>query len=180
MPVDNSGSAILPPFAFISERSLGWYRSGVSTIAQSYGTCSVPNLLSQGGAFCFGNIGGKTRLQGTGKGFALFGSDDGYGFLQCSSVSAENGTAILPSYAYQSEVSLGWYRSGVSTVALSYGSLNLNQARLISIRTAASLDSTSLVTNEMAFQIVAGSVATLAIRSGGTIYYFASSASTKG
>lgn len=89
-------------------------------------------------------------------------------------------TALAPAYGYSSESSLGLFRSGVSTLALSYGSLNLNQARLVSIRTAASLDSTSLATNEMAFQIVAGSVATLAIRSGGTIYFFASSASTKG
>lgn len=83
-------------------------------------------------------------------------------------------------HPFSTETLLGWERSGVSTMALSYGTLNLNQARFVSVRTAASLDSTSLTTNEMAFQIVAGSVATLAIRSGGTIYYFASSASTKG
>lgn len=90
------------------------------------------------------------------------------------------GSATAPSSAFSSEVSLGLYRSGVSTVALSYGSFNLNQARLVSMRTAASLDSTTLAVNEAAFTIVAGSAAQLAIRSGGTIYYFASSSSTKG
>lgn len=92
----------------------------------------------------------------------------------------KDGTATQPARAFSSEASLGLYRSGTSTLALSYGSFNLNQARLVSMRTAASLDSTTLAVNEAAFTIVAGSAAQLAIRSGGTVYYFASSSSTKG
>lgn len=61
----------------------------------------------------------------------------------------------------------------------SYGSLNLKQARLVSMRTAASLDSTTLAVNELAFMIT-GSAATMALRSAGTVWYFASSFSTKG
>src|SRR3990167_9137858 len=39
-----SGSAVDPSLGFQSEQSLGLYRSGASTIAQSYGTFSVTNL----------------------------------------------------------------------------------------------------------------------------------------
>lgn len=48
-----------------------------------------------------------------------------------------------------------------------------------SAQTVASLDSTNLSVNEVAFAIGGASGASLAIRSGSTIYYFASSASTK-
>jgi len=49
----------------------------------------------------------------------------------------------------------------------------------LSVRTAASLDSTNLLANEVAFQVNA-SGASLALRSGGTVWYFGSSLSTKG
>lgn len=61
----------------------------------------------------------------------------------------------------------------------SRGTVDLQQSRLVSMRTAASLDSTTLQTNECAFAFNA-SGASFAIKSGGTVYYFTSSASTKG
>lgn len=94
-------------------------------------------------------------------------------------IQVTESASTSPSYGFSSESSLGWYRSGVSTVALSYGSFNMNQGRLVSVRTTASLDSTSLAVNEMAFSVVQASGASLAIRSGSTIWYFSSSASTR-
>lgn len=39
------GSAIAPTICFTSESSLGWYRSGASTIAQSYGTVDLSGSI---------------------------------------------------------------------------------------------------------------------------------------
>lgn len=117
----------------------------------------------------------------------LSGSDDTIGFAPAliksfgsSSILLGPGSAVAPTAAFGSEVSLGWYRSGVSTMALSYGSFNLNQARFVSIRTQGSLDSTTLAQGELAVSIAVASGASLALRSGTTIYYWTSSASTKG
>lgn len=92
------------------------------------------------------------------------------------------GTAVNPSWAISSESSLGFYRSGVSTLAPSYGTIDLasNSVRL-SIRTLAmaSLTSANVAVNEMVFAIGA-SGSSLAFRSGGTMWYPNSSLSTKG
>ena len=40
-----------------------------------------------------------------------------------TTVTGNDGTAILPTYVTASEASLGWYRSAASTMALSYGTL---------------------------------------------------------
>lgn len=66
------------------------------------------------------------------------------------------------------------------SVNYSYGTLNLatNGVRL-SVRTQSSLNSTNLLANELAFSLNA-SGATAALRSGGTVWYFSSSASTLG
>lgn len=59
------------------------------------------------------------------------------------------------------------------------GSSNTGWWPLASLRTATSLDSTTLLVNDAALSLHA-SGASLAIRSGGTIWYFTSSMSTKG
>lgn len=64
----------------------------------------------------------------------------------------------------------------------STGTLNLQQGRLLSVRTIAaggSATSANMVNDELCFQFNA-SGASLAIRSGGTVWYFSSSLSTKG
>ena len=91
------------------------------------------------------------------------------------------GTAILPGWAYRSEQSLGWYRSAASTMALSYGTFSLNQARLVSVRTNAANSGlfTTLAANE--FSIGVGiSNATLMFRSGNTAYVWGTSSTTTG
>lgn len=88
------------------------------------------------------------------------------------------GSSVTPSYAFSSESSLGWWRSGASTMALSFGTLNLAQGRLVSVRTQTSLASSgNIVPNEWAV-VVGVSAATLAIRSGVTTYLWTSSATT--
>lgn len=107
------------------------------------------------------------------------GQIDGAGTIRAFNGS---GSAATLGYAFLSEASLGFYRSAASTINQSYGTFNLasNSVRL-SVRTvaAASLDSTTLAVNEMAFSVAGASGASLAIRSGSTIWYFSSSLSTK-
>ncbi len=201
-----SGSALAPTYAFVSEQSLGFYRSAASILALSYGTLQAPLLraiassgdgrsivegaLTSNQAIFELRAGGTLRWDiyapASSSDLRLYDGNDDQLTLNTSGASCKggflgpSGTALIPSFRFASEQSLGLYRSGASTLALSYGSFNLRQSRLVSVRTTGSLDSTTLATDEMAFTIIAGSAATLAIRSGGTIYYFTSSSSTKG
>lgn len=87
------------------------------------------------------------------------------------------GSATLPTSAFTSEVSLGWYRSGTSTMALSYGTFNLGGAILSSLRTT-NASGTSATVNDKELRIVAVSTtsAQLAFRSGNTTYLINASA----
>src|ERR1051326_7654845 len=92
----------------------------------------------------------------------------------------ELGSAVTPGYAFVSEISLGLYRSGVSTIAASYGTLNLaTQAVRLSMRTLAassvtpSAVNTNVARDEVVFTIGGASGASLIISSGGTAYIFA-------
>ena len=59
-------------------------------------------------------------------------------FNRFGQVSASSGVqAIKPAFAYQSELSLGWYRSGASVMALSYGGLGVKNGTNASFGTAA-------------------------------------------
>lgn len=91
------------------------------------------------------------------------------------------GTAVAPAVRFDSEQSLGLYRSAASTLALSYGTLNLaTGAANLSVRTVASFDSTTIPVDAILFAVNATSGASLGINSGGTVYWFDSSASTLG
>lgn len=90
------------------------------------------------------------------------------------------GTTLTPSYAFASEKSLGWYRSSASAMALSYGTLDLTAANLSLKTTGTSISSANLGVNGIALFVGGTSGATLAVRSGGTIYFFSSSVSTVG
>lgn len=91
-----------------------------------------------------------------------------------------DGAATNPGIQFTSDNSLGFYRSAVSTIKQSYGTLDLSATNL-SLKTTG-VSQTSLTIPDGGFQLFIGgtSGATLAARSGGTIYFFASSASTKG
>lgn len=83
-----------------------------------------------------------------------------------------DGTATQPGSAFSSEQSLGLYRSAASTLALSYGTLNLRNGAL-SLRTTASAGSTSNLTQgEFCLVNVSTTSAQLAFRSGATTYLF--------
>lgn len=47
------------------------------------------------------------------------------GFTALTPIANADGSALAPGSAFSSEISLGWYRSAASTVALSYGTLSL-------------------------------------------------------
>lgn len=57
---------------------------------------------------------------------------------------------------------------------------HFNQGRFIGLRVQPSHDSTTLYADEFAASVAAGATPQLALRSGGTVYYFASSSSTVG
>lgn len=146
------GSAQSPASAYSSEASLGFYRSGASTQALSYGSFTAPfvgvsDTLRVGGSFDAGVISyGATDLVARG--------------------SAGKG------------LSLG---AGGSSGYVSISSTGIVSLNTVSLRTtSASLTSLTVGVNEMALFIGGSSGATLAVRSGGTLYYFASSASTVG
>jgi hypothetical protein len=111
---------------------------------------------------------------------AAFGSS-----VSATAFVANPGSALAPTFNIVSESSLGLYRSGVSTIALSYGTFNLatNSVRL-SMRTlaassvTASAANTNVAVNEVVFTIQ-GSGASFVINSGGTTWIFNSDASAK-
>jgi hypothetical protein len=93
-------------------------------------------------------------------------------------LSGNTATPLAPHFGFRSEQSLGLYRSGASTLALSYGTFSLRQGRLASVRTIATLGSSGNGVDTEVWFTVGASVATLNMRSGNTTYYFASSANT--
>lgn len=101
-------------------------------------------------------------------------------------VSTGDGSQIAPGVRFSSESSLGFYRSAVSTVALSKGTFDLaTNAVRFSMRTlaassiTASAAQTNVAVNEVVFTIGGASGASLAIYSGGTVYLFNSALSAK-
>ena len=95
---------------------------------------------------------------------------------------ASDQSTTSPAFSFLSESSLGLFRSGVSTMAMSYGTFNLaKQSVRLSMRTiGASQSSLNMSVDEVLFSIQGASGASLAIRSGGTIWIFNSSVSTVG
>lgn len=92
--------------------------------------------------------------------------------LSGNGLRTKDGTAAVPSQRFSNEDTLGWYRSAASTMALSYGSLNLRGAAL-SLRTTNSAGSTSALTNgELCLVAVSATSAQIAWRSGNTTYLF--------
>lgn len=92
----------------------------------------------------------------------------------------QNDGAGTPGYAWAVEGGLGWFRSASSTVALSYGTLSLNNAYLSSVKTATSINSTVLGANAIAIANPAVSGASICININGVMYIFNSSATTIG
>lgn len=97
------------------------------------------------------------------------------------------GSTTTPAIGFSSETSLGFYRPGAATMALTSSNytFNLNQSRLLSIRTQAASNLTLSAANgvmradEAIFTIGGASGASFAIHSGGTVYLFESTKSAK-
>lgn len=84
-----------------------------------------------------------------------------------------SGTAIAPTHAFNSEVSLGLYRSGASSMALSYGTLDLFTGAVnLSVATLAA--ATSAINNGLAVVFRASGLS-LVYKSGSSIYVLAAS-----
>lgn len=106
LSLQTTGQSISPAITFESDRSLGWYKSAASTMAASYGTVSLPGTLSVASLSVTGNTSAVTTTQ-TGAEYV------------------PSGSSIAPSFAFSSEQSLGFYRSSASSIALTYGTLDL-------------------------------------------------------
>jgi hypothetical protein len=133
--VMKTGTALNPSMAFSSESSLGWYRSGNSTMCLSYGTIAASNYSSTSpftGDFELslksGNVmGPRTGAAGTTYTIALgtISFVDGNGGTGGGRGRWTKATALNPSWAINSEISLGLYQSAVSAIGLSYGAFQL-------------------------------------------------------
>lgn len=219
-----AATALAPSITFSSESSLGFYRSGASSLALSYGSLRLPlngeflligaggtpiplRIFESGGDFFITANRTKAFVQDNTAAASWqlhMGANAGSGDLVDLSHVSAGGSAVVrlslsstgnltvgagiatnPSFAILSETSLGFYRSGVSTLALSYGTFNLaTQAVRLSMRTiaasalTASAANTNVAVDEAVFTIQA-SGASFAINSGGTTWIFNSSASAK-
>jgi hypothetical protein len=148
------GTAVLPPLAYKSEVSLGLYRSAASNLVLSYGTLSAPTIAATSNLTA-----ASAQVVGA--------------------MTLRDGSALIPSFAFASEASLGLFRSAASTIKPSYGTLDLSGCKVISRTTASS--NVSLLTQLNAGEFIfvagaagAGSDSTLAFRVGNTLYCFTS------
>lgn len=184
-----SGAATSPGIGFSSENSLGFYRSAASIIYQTYGTfgasiISFTNGLNglvelvvtngndmshnvSGGSYNF-DLGTVNFRNGNHNGSATGG------------IRVGDGTAAFPQVAFNSEASLGLWRSANSTLALSYGTMSFGNAYLASVKTATSVSSAVLGANAWAIANPAVSGASICININGVMYIFNSSSTTIG
>jgi hypothetical protein len=95
-----------------------------------------------------------------------------------SRLRVTSGSLVNPSYGFSSETSLGIYKSGDSTFAVSYGTFNMSQGRLM-LRSLGDVlgDQSQGVPREIYFTDD-GSTGTFCVRSGNTTYYLATSTVT--
>lgn len=112
-----------------------------------------------------GTFGGNVTIQGT---LTQVGA-----VTQTAPEYLGDGTALAPSQSYASEKSLGFYRSGASTEAVSYGTFDLTSARLAfsSGTTAQSASTVKVGQGQMIFSI-------LSLTTNGAAIYFRSGNST--
>lgn len=158
----NDGSANQPAFAFASEQSLGFYRSGASQIgfanSQLLGTAgSQPQppyaFLSEASLGVY-----RSAASTIGMSYGQFGLNIG--------------SRSRPGLGFTSDASLGFYSSSTSAIGMSYGTFDLRNAAL-SLRTTASVGSSSNLTQgEVCLVNVSATSAQLAFRSGATTYLF--------
>lgn len=177
------GSAIVPAYAYTSDQSLGFYRSAASTIAQSYGTLSLPNAKVETQVVVGGTIAGVGTMAEVG----------GEGKIHLTSGQA----AAYPEYSFSANTNTGMYQAaanvvgisaagsavakfGTSSVSLSGVTFDLKQAKLSLATTGTAVNNTNLGVDEIKLFVGGTSGATLCVRSGGTIYYFGSILSAAG
>lgn len=149
------GTLAAPSLSFGSESSLGWFRSAASTIAAAgskaiaipmgttYGRIYKPNdnifAIGVNSTPAFGVDDGTVvswRMffqNSSGANDAIIfshssangGVADKFSFDSTGAAALGSGVATNPGMGYISERSLGWYRSGVSRLGLSYGQLSI-------------------------------------------------------
>lgn len=135
--------------------------AGVGNQAWVYATGTAPLVLGSAGAE-------RLRLQSGGT------------ILASQPIYHQDGSAVQPQVGFGSELSLGLFKSANSTIAVSYGTLTLNQAYLASVKTATSVNSTILGANAIAIANPGVSGASICLNINGVMYIFNSSSTTIG
>lgn len=144
------------------------YILGNTTILEARGGSGGFRVLNNGGVIA------NLSLSDAG----ILSIKSGLSLLQ-GAIGLQDGSAAAPTLSFSSDQTLGFYRSGASTIAQSFGTFNLatNSVRF-SMRTlaasavTASAAKTNVAVNEVVFTIGGASGASLIIYSGGTAYGF--------
>lgn len=184
------GTALLPGMSFSSERSLGWYWSGVSTMGLSYGTLLLNSIIRQAAnssvlptaRFLSGANNAQLGLGRTGNDLSLVVANANGAFLtgtRTGDVGMASASTVSMLFAI------------TATPLLSLVTLNgrprvtVHQSGVFSVRTlaassvTASAANTNMAPDEMLFTVGGASGASLALYSGGTVYIFDSTLSAK-
>lgn len=127
------GSTTTNAIAFASDISLGFFKSAQSTIGLSpegrlvVGSAAAFSLKTQP-EYGFGGEPQLGMLRSSASAIGFYAGNVRLGqFLAAGGLGAlwvEVGSATSPGVAYALEPKLGWYRSGASTMALSYGTVD--------------------------------------------------------
>lgn len=121
-----AGTSLLPGLGFSSETSLGLYRSATSILALSYGQLGLPSGTAAAPSMAFAGD-TDTGIYRVASNFLAIaaGGGDGLYVTNLQIRFPGTGSQNTPTVAWNSESSLGFYRSGVSTVGLSYGAFQV-------------------------------------------------------
>jgi hypothetical protein len=130
--------------------SLGLYRSAASNLVLSYGTLSAPTIAATSNLTA-----ASAQVVGA--------------------MTLRDGTAILPSFAFASEASLGLFRSAASSIKASYGTFDLTASWFKpSVNTAAVVGLAQIPDGVLVVSPTGALTYSLAFKSGLTIFMWAS------
>lgn len=147
-------------------------QSGATVVLLAERLVATNVQIQSGGFFTLGSLSGATRLQLSGSGFGVLNATNNFAPFSAASFLASDGASAGPGIGFVSETSLGFFRSGASTLRQSYGTFDLRNAAL-SVRTSTSAASVSNLTNgELCFMEMSQTSARLAVRSGNTVYFW--------
>jgi hypothetical protein len=125
------GASTSPSLTFNSENSLGFYRSGASALALSYGTLTVPNLAATGDVLATSATEAVTTLQ-----VRSTNAGGGGARLRALQTSSATGYALAASQADSAEIDI--YALGSQFGGTTYGGVSGSTQAVIEATAASS------------------------------------------